>query len=369
VRKNHLSPELEGEILSNFRIPSGEYTLVPYGSGHINDTLLAGNGKGDRYIFQRINNNIFQDIPALMGNILRVTEFLQDSVRKNGGDPRRESLTVIRTVDNAPYYQDREGGYWRAYLFVEDTVCRDRAETAEEFAQSGEAFGRFQKLLADFPADSLAETIPDFHNTPKRFEAFLDAIQKDPLGRKKEVEREIEFLLARREDMSRLTEALRKGELPLRVTHNDTKLNNVLLDRETLRGICVIDLDTVMPGLSVNDFGDSIRFGASTAPEDEQDLSKVEMSLSLFRAYAEGFLRGCDGRLTENEYACLPLGAKTMTMECGMRFLTDYLLGDTYFKTHRPGQNLDRCRTQLKLVADMEGKWAEMERIISECRG
>lgn len=251
------------------------------------------------------------------------------------------------------------------YDFVEGTICLQLPETDEDFYQSAVGFGTFQQLLTDFPAAKLHETIPNFHNTPDRYRALLETLERDPMHRAAQVQPEIEFALARQAEMSAIQNALTAGELPLRVTHNDTKLNNVLLDAATRQALCVIDLDTVMPGSSLFDFGDSIRFGAATAAEDEQDLSKVEMSLERFRVFTRGYVRSCPG-LTAKELELLPLGAKTMTMECGIRFLADYLDGDHYFAIHRDGQNLDRCRTQFKLVADMEKKWAEMQKIVKE---
>ena len=252
------------------------------------------------------------------------------------------------------------------YDFVEDTICLQQPETDEDFYQSAVGFGTFQQLLAEFPAEKLHETIPNFHNTPDRYRAFLETLERDPMRRAAQVKPEIEFALARQAEMAALQTALKSGELPLRVTHNDTKLNNIMIDDKTGKGICVIDLDTVMPGLAMNDFGDSIRFGASTAAEDETDLSKVSCSMDLFEIYVKGFLEGCDGKLTKKEVELLPMGAKVMTFECGMRFLTDYLDGDHYFKIHREKHNLDRCRTQFKLVADMEKKWDIMQEIVAK---
>ena len=251
------------------------------------------------------------------------------------------------------------------YDFVEGTICLQLPETDEDFYQSAVGFGTFQQLLTDFPAAKLHETIPNFHNTPDRYRALLETLERDPMHRAAQVQPEIEFALARQAGMSAIQNALTAGELPLRVTHNDTKLNNVLLDAKTRKALCVIDLDTVMPGSSLYDFGDSIRFGAATAAEDEKDLSKMEMSLDRFRVFTRGYVRACPG-LTAKELELLPMGAKTMTMECGVRFLTDYLDGNHYFAVHRDGQNLDRCRTQFKLVADMEKKWDEMRRIVEE---
>lgn len=339
--------------------------IRPYGSGHINDTFLVKERK--YYILQRMNRNIFSNPGQVMENILGVTTFLKEKIRKNGGDPDRETLTVISTKAGEPIYWDAQGDCWRMYYMIEDAVSYDRVETERDFYESAVAFGNFQQMLSDYPAETLHETIPGFHDTKARYEVFLQAVEADICGRVKDVEKEIAFFRERKETACVLGEMLAAGEMPLRVTHNDTKLNNIMMDKETGRGICVIDLDTVMPGLAVHDFGDSIRFGASTGAEDETDLSKVSCDLHLFQLYVEGFLKGCDGSLTETEVAMLPMGAKVMTYECGMRFLTDYLQGDTYFKIHREGHNLDRCRTQMKLVADMEEKWEQMEEIVRTC--
>lgn len=250
------------------------------------------------------------------------------------------------------------------YRFIQDAVCYDAVREPGDFYESALAFGTFQSLLADYPADTLHETIPDFHNTPKRFADFSRSVQEDVCGRAALAHKEIAFIKERGQEMSVLTDLLAAGELPLRVTHNDTKLNNVMLDAKTGKGVCVIDLDTVMPGLAVHDFGDSIRFGANTAAEDETDLSKVSLDLGLYERYLDGFLQGCQGSLTQKEREMLPMGAKMMTLECGMRFLADYLSGDTYFRIHREHHNLDRCRTQLALVADMERKWEQMEELV-----
>lgn len=344
---------------------------APYGSGHINDTFLircaAEDGGVKRYILQRMNHHIFLHPDQLMENIVGVTSFLRNKILENGGDSQRETMNLIPTQSGAPYCQD-EDGYWRAYLFIEGASTYDKVESPKDFYETAVAFGRFQRLLADYPAETLHETIVDFHNTPKRLERLKEAVQKDTLGRAKEVQEEIDFALAREADTHALLDLLREGKLPLRVTHNDTKLNNIMIDDMTKEAVCVIDLDTVMPGLSVNDFGDSIRFGASTGAEDEPDLSKVWLDLELFELYTKGFLKGCGGSLTEPELDMLPMGAKMMTLECGIRFLTDYLEGDTYFKISRPNHNLDRTRTQFKLVADMEQKWDQMAAIVDRYR-
>lgn len=323
-----------------------------YGNGHINETYLVRTSLGHDYILQRINRRVFADVPALMRNIASVTRHLATK------DPNpRHVLRLVPTLDGSDYWQDEAGEYWRVYDFVTDSICLERAESAEDFKQSGVAFGRFQQQLADFPAATLTETIPRFHDTPHRYQQLRDALAADVQGRAKEAQRELDFVFAREKEAGEMVRMGKTGELPLRVTHNDTKLNNVMLDRETRKPLCVIDLDTVMPGLAGNDFGDSIRFGASTAVEDETDLSKVSLSMPLYSAYTEGFLSACGGDLTETERLTLPLGAKLMTLECGVRFLADYLNGDVYFHTSRPTHNLDRCRTQFELVRDMERKW------------
>lgn len=283
-----------------------------------------------------------------------------------GGDPYRETLNLVRTKDGGTYYIDSNGNYWRAYLFIGGATCYNLVEKPEDFYQSGKAFGHFQRMLADYPAKELSETIPNFHNTPVRFETFKQAVKEDVCGRAASVQEEIAFVMDRAGDMGAAQTMLEDGRLPLRVTHNDTKLNNIMIDDVTGEALCIIDLDTIMPGLSIFDFGDSIRFGANTAEEDETDLSKVSLSLPLFDIYTKGFLEGCNGSLTEAEVMMLPMGAKLMTLECGVRFLTDYLQGDTYFKIHREHHNLDRTRTQFGLVADMEKKWAEMEAIVKK---
>lgn len=343
-----------------------------YGNGHINDTFVVRLQLEDntkiRYILQRMNHDTFKEPEKLMENIVGITRFIRKKVEAKNGDVDRETMNVIPTKDGNTYYKDSIGSYWRAYTFIEDAITFDLVEKPEDFYESAVAFGNFQQQLADYPASTLHETIPDFHNTPVRFETFKKAINDDILGRKKEVEAEIEFVMKREEFMHTLMDSFAAGKLPLKVTHNDTKLNNVMIDNKTGKGICVIDLDTVMPGFAVNDFGDSIRFGASTGAEDERDLSKVNFDPSLYEVYTKGFLEGCNGSLTETELDMLPVGAKMMTLECGMRFLTDYLQGDTYFRVHRDGHNLDRARTQFKLVSDMEKNWDKMYEIVKKYR-
>jgi len=344
-----------------FQLDGNPIFSTRYGNGHINETYLVVDSTARSYILQKINTNIFKDPVSLMQNVAAVTSYL----RKRNAEVN-STMTLVPTKDGKDWLVDEKGEYWRVYDLITNSICLEQAQTAEDFKESGFAFGDFQRQLADFPAHTLTETIPHFHDTPKRFEAFHAAVAADSQGRAKDVQREIEFALAREAYAPFLMDKQRSGELPLRVTHNDTKLNNVLLDRNTRKTLCVVDLDTVMPGLSVTDFGDSIRFGASTAVEDEKDLGKVSMSLALLEAYTEGFLSACGKSLTATELACLADGAKMMTLECGTRFFTDYLQGDVYFHTRYPEQNLDRARTQFKLVADMEAKWDDMQRIIEK---
>jgi Ser/Thr protein kinase RdoA (MazF antagonist) len=273
-------------------------------------------------------------------------------------------LRLVPTNDGRSFAVEN-GAYWRVYELVEDSVCYQSA-TPALFYESAVAFGRFQNQLADFPAEQLVETIPHFHDTPARYAAFQRAVADDAAGRRNSVQREIDFVLAREPFASILTNLQAAGEMPLRVTHNDTKINNVLFDAKTNKALCVIDLDTVMPGLSVNDFGDAIRFGASTAAEDELDLSRVHFDLRLYETYVKGYLSTCGGSLTKTEKAMLPTGAKMMTLECGMRFLADHLAGDVYFHVSREGQNLDRARTQFRLVEEMERNWDQMHKIVEE---
>lgn len=336
-------------------------SCAPYGNGHINDTFLTVAENGKRYILQRINHHIFTRPEEIMENICAVTDFIRERAIRNGGDVERCTLSVVKTSLGESFFKDSIGSYWRLYDFTEGTVAKERVSSLKEFCDCAEAFGGFQAELSEFDASTLHEAIKDFHNTPVRFKNLLSAIERDPLGRAAEVAPEIQFALEREEFTKTLERAHAEGILPLRVTHNDTKLNNILFDEKSDAPVCVIDLDTIMPGYSVNDFGDSIRFGANTAAEDEKDLSKVSLDLELYHAYADGFLRGCRGRLTDGEIELLPIGAIMMTLECGLRFLTDYLEGDTYFRISRPEHNLDRCRTQFALVADMEKKLEKMK--------
>lgn len=334
----------------------------PYGEGHINVTYAAWYRRADgseyRRLLQQINTYVFPDPAGLMKNIVGVTDWL----RRRVGE--RETLTVIPARDGKAYYTDPEGRAWRCYVFIEGATAYQRIEKDSDFATCGESFGRFQQLLAEYPSDRLQETIPHFHDTPRRYAALHRALESDPLGRAAAVREEIQFALAREETVGELTAAMEEGRLPRRVTHNDTKLNNILIDDATGRGLCVIDLDTVMPGAAAFDFGDCIRFGANTAAEDETDLSLVGLDLHLFQVFTNGYMRCAGEFLTCAEVDSLAAGARLMTLECGVRFLTDYIEGDVYFRIHRPAHNLDRCRTQFRLAADMEDKMARMQEIV-----
>ncbi len=358
------------EIAGLFAFEGKPVDAKPYGCGHINDTYCVCCEREEkpqrRYILQRINRHVFKDMPALMDNLVRVTGYLRQAVLEAGGDPDRECLNLVSTKEGKPYYVSPEGEYWRAFLFIENAITFQTVGKPESFYYAGCAFGRFQRLLAGYPSETLHETIPHFHDTASRYRDFERAVEENASGRADKAAEEIAFVRARQRDTAVLTEMLAAGELPLRVTHNDTKLNNVMLDDVTGKPVCVIDLDTVMPGLSLYDFGDSIRFGANPAAEDETDLSKVKLDLGLFEQYTKGFLEECGDRLTENEIRMLPFSAKIMTLECGMRFLADHIAGDTYFKIHREGHNLDRCRTQFKLVEDMEKKMDDMAAIVAK---
>jgi Ser/Thr protein kinase RdoA (MazF antagonist) len=341
-----------------FQLTGAPVSCQRYGGGHINETYLLETDKR-KYILQKINRRVFRDVPSLMKNIALVTRYLSRLEK----DPRRV-LTIVQTTDGKDYFEDDQGECWRVYDFITGSLCLEKAQSAQDMFQSGVAFGQFQSMLSGFPAQTLCETIQGFHDTPSRYMQLHEAVKKDAAGRLNTVRDEVAFALQREHEAGAMVRMLKEGRLPLRVTHNDTKLNNVMLDETTGQALCVIDLDTVMPGLAGNDFGDSIRFGASTALEDEKDLNKVSLSLDYYQAYARGFLSACGQSLTRAEIDTLPMGAKLMTLECGVRFLTDYLSGDTYFRIHRPEHNLDRCRTQFKLVADMEKKWEDMAGII-----
>ena len=347
---------LEPAAAYHFNLEGAPYSIEPYGSGHINVTYLLITTTGHRYILQKISEAF--NIPGLMKNIEGVIKHVRTKI-----DDPRGGMELIRTTDDESYYKCEEGSF-RVYEFVEGSFCLQAAEIPEDFYQSALAFGNFERYLSDYPAETLFESLPKFHNTPDRYRILKEVIEKDPLGRVKDNEWEINFCLEREEEAGILQRMQDSGELPTRVTHNDTKLNNVMFDLETRRALCVIDLDTCMPGLSMYDYGDAIRFGACTAAEDEKDLDKMKLDLDLFRIYTRGFIESCG--LNEKEIEMLPYGAKIITLENGVRFLTDYLDGDHYFHIARPEHNLDRARTQYKLVQEMEEHWDEMVQIVNE---
>ncbi len=351
------------EVLEHF-----DLKIVPsaYGNGHINDTYIVHSNPN--YILQRVNKNVFNNPPAVMENIMGVTEFLRKKIIADGGDPDRETLTLIYTTDGKPYYHHTDDEYYRVYKFIDDAKSYDIVEDPKQLYNAARAFGKFQRMLADYPAEKLNETIVDFHNTVVRYEQFKEALKNDKAGRAADVQKEIEFVLEREKDASVVVDALKEGRIPLRVTHNDTKLNNVLLDDKTGEGVCVIDLDTVMPGSLLYDYGDALRFGGSSGAEDEKDLDKIYFKVENFTAFTKGFLEELTS-ITDEELALLPFSIKLMTLECGSRFLADYLNGDTYFKTAYPEHNLDRARTQFKLVKDIEDKYDELNKIVRELSG
>ena len=353
-------------VANLFALDGEAISAEPYGCGHINETYCVSTAN-KRYVLQRVNHHVFPDVPALMDNMARVTAFVKEQVLAHGGDPDRECLQLVPTKTGEPYLV-KDGEFYRMTKFIENSLSLQTVENPLHFYYSAVAFGRFQKLLASFPAETLSEVIVRFHDTADRYRLFEEAVAADKVGRAVSVQEEIAFVRARKDDTAVLTNLLKEGKLPLRVTHNDTKLNNVLLDDKTGEPMAVIDLDTVMPGLSVYDFGDSIRFGTNPVAEDEPDLSKVYCDTALFAEYTRGFLEACGDALTEAEKAYLPYGAYMMTLECGIRFLTDYLSGDVYFRIHDSEQNLRRCHTQFKLAADIQAKFDELNEIVKKYR-
>lgn len=351
------------EILKRFRTDGSPVRCVPYGSGHINRTWLVETGRHHRYILQQVNTAVFTDADGLMRNIMLVTEHLRTKDPAPG-----HVLTLVGTTDGGFWIRMPGNQLWRMYEFVSGGICLEKAETREDIRLSGVAFGRFHQQMADFPARRLTEVIPGFHDTPARYRALRRAIREDRAGRAAGIRKEIDFYLEREETAGRMVSMQRTGELPTRVTHNDTKLDNVMLDEKTRQPLCILDLDTVMPGLAANDFGESIRFGASTAAEDEPDTSRVHLDLEMVGAFTEGFLGVCGADLTEAELETLHEGARLMTLENGTRFLADYLNGDTYYHISRPDQNLDRARAQMALVRDMETKEEQIRRMIRRIR-
>ena len=364
---NHATEYLE-ETVRKFSAPGKCESIAPYGSGHINDTYRVAmrNGSGCApYILQRINHNIFKNPPLLMDNILRVTRHIRNKLSgMRGSNPDRESLTVIPTAEGAPFLHDGRGNYWRMYIFISNALTRDICADSRQAYETACAFGRFQSLLADLPGGRLHETIPWFHHTPRRFQTLEDAISSDKHNRCREVKREIEFCADRKPLASALTGLLESGQIPERISHNDSKINNVMMDSASGRGICVIDLDTVMSGSSLYDFGDMVRTAARTMDEDERDLDKVRLNLELFESLARGYLESARGFLTPLELENMVTAGKVITFTIGIRFLADYLMGDVYFKIHRPGHNLDRARVQFKLLKSIEEQEEKMRRLV-----
>lgn len=355
-------------VARHFTIDGTFLKAAPYGNGHINDTYLAEYDRGGRrvrFIHQRINGRIFKDPPAIMDNIARVTARVRACLAAEGaGDLDRRTLTLVPALDGASFWRDPEGSCWRTYVFIEGATSHDVITDPRQAREAAAAFGRFQRMLLGLPGPRLVETIPDFHNTPVRFAALEKAIAADAAGRAASARAEIEFALARKPIVSTLIDLQKAGAIPERITHNDTKVNNVMLDDRTGEGICVIDLDTVMPGLVLYDFGDMVRTCTSPAAEDERDLSKVTMRLGVYRELVEGYLSTAGSFLHAAERENLAFSGRLITFEIGIRFLADYLAGDVYFKVHRPGHNLDRCRTQFKLVESIEAQEPAMRSLV-----
>ena len=345
-------------VCRQFGVSAIAENILPFGGGHINDTYCVNAADGNRYILQRINHNVFRQPEKLMENYERVTAHLAKRLTL----PAR-TIEILH-ADGLPYAKDEAGNYFRCYNYIDHVISCNVVESAAQANAAAQAFGLFQKELSDLPGPRLHETIVDFHNTPKRFEMLQDAIKADAAGRVKSVSREIDFVMARQAELSRLIDLQKAGEIPERITHNDTKLNNVLLSDTTGEGIAVIDLDTVMPGLAHYDFGDMVRTGVSPAAEDEVDLSKVGMRFEIFEALLRGYLAGTGGCLNAVEKEELPFSGKLITLEIGIRFLADYLAGDVYFKIHREHHNLDRCRTQFKLVESIESQFDDMMKLL-----
>lgn len=356
-------------IVSAFQVLGAFKEGAPYGSGHINDTfqIVMQNGQGNvRYILQRINHNIFKNPVTLMENIQRVTKHITAKVKARGGDLVKEAMQIVPAKDNKVYHQDTEGNYWRSYVFIEGASTHDILETNEQAYQAAKAFGQFARDLEDIGGVRLHETIPNFHHTVKRFEALEDAIAKDKVKRKVLVEKDLEWVLSKKEFCKLIVDGISKGLIPERITHNDTKINNVMLDDKSGQCKAVIDLDTVMPGSALYDFGDLVRTSVSTAVEDEKDTSKIKVRLDRFEALVKGFLEGAGKCLVKTEIEYLPICGRIITFECGIRFLTDFLDGDNYFKVHRENHNLERARSQFQLVKEMEVLEKEMIAIVKK---
>jgi Ser/Thr protein kinase RdoA (MazF antagonist) len=362
------SPSTIQEVVSHFLCTADIDSARAYGSGHINDSYLLKNSFSFQsdYLLQRINHHVFPNVPALMDNMLLVTEHLEKKIRSSGnGDPSKEVMTLIPTVTGAYYYQDSEGSYWRMFVFLSDTRSYDQVRTEKQAYEGGRAFGKFQSMLSDIPPGKLYPVIPDFHNVQYRLAQLEEAISRDARGRLKEVGPELELVRRYETSMQYFQQPEIQAELPIRVTHNDTKFNNVLLDQND-EAQCVIDLETVMDGYVAYDFGDAIRTIINTAAEDEADRSKIQLNMPLFRAYTQGYLEAARNFLTEAEIRSLMQGVLLLPYMQSVRFLTDYLNGDTYYKTQFEGHNLQRARAQFQLVRMLDANRAEMEAIIRE---
>lgn len=360
-------------VVQTFAVKGTFKNAVPYGTGHINDTYLVTMADGNLtvpYILQRINHNIFKNPPLLMENIARVTGHIRQKLSGvsgvSGGDPDRESLTVIPTSDRAPFLHDERGNFWRMYIFISNANTYDICATTRQAYETALAFGRFQSQLADLHGGRLHDTIPWFHHTPRRFETLVKAITEDKCNRGSEAKREIDFCTERKSLASALTSLLESGRIPERISHNDSKINNVMMDCATGRGICVIDLDTVMSGSSLYDFGDMVRTAARTMDEDERDLDKVMLNIQFFEALARGYLENTRAFLTPLELENMVVAGKVITFTIGIRFLADHLMGDVYFRIHHPGHNLDRARVQFKLLASIEEQEEKMRNIVRQ---
>lgn len=353
-------------LLSHFGISvSSDNDIAPYGDGHINDTYIINTEP--KYILQKINTNIFKDAARLMRNVELVTEHLSKKILQNGGNPEIETLNIIKTTDGKPYCEF-DGGCYRVYRFI-NGVSYNLPETNDQLFEAGKAFGKFQNELADFDASLLYESIPDFHNTRKRFNNLKAAVAANKSGRADSVKKEIEFALSYEKYVDAITNGITDKTVPLRVTHNDTKLNNILFDPKTKKCLSVIDLDTVMPGSMLYDYGDALRFGASSAKEDETDLDTVFCCMDKFEAFTKGFISEVKDSIAPAEIELMPLSVLLMTYECGIRFLSDYIDGDVYFKTHYPEHNIGRARNQFKLVADIESKLSAMSETVKQILG
>ena len=355
-----MSHDIEA-IAANFALDAPPTKTQSFGSGHINDTYSLTCKK--RYVLQRINHDIFKDPPAMMDNIKRVTDHIRNKLTEQGSDLAGRQLEVISTVEGGLCHKDDEGNYWRVYNRIENAVTYDTLESVELAREAARMFGWFQRMLADLGGAQLYETIPDFHTTPKRLETFRQVLKEDTCNRAKDAIAEIDFVLKHAEICGVLLDNVAQGNIPIRITHNDTKINNVMLDESTHKGVCVIDLDTVMPGLSLYDFGDMVRTATHQAAEDERDLTKITMQMPMFEMLVKGFAEQTHAFLTPAEKKYLAFSGKLITFEQMIRFLADHLAGDTYYKIHRQGHNLDRARTQMKLVQSIIEQEEEMNSI------